>query len=479
MAVALALAGAYRLYEPAIPALRPAQLPPRTFGVFVGLERSAAQRLPTFPYDIHGCIGYWDPDYKPIGAALASQKIREVAYSANWTDGRSRSHRRPFAQDANGLVKVYFMQLPLQEIDFATGTFRKNGKGGVRVFDNAVQGLIVDTGKGQRATYLPEVFPGLPWADIRDSLLDKAGLPKHTTVTAATAARFYAYVCVIEKASLLDILRTEFAPRIVADYVRFMNRAFTDRVPYSVNKEDVIDYRVEPVRNAATLADLSALHAHLSVRTQTALKREIARYLGLWEADPVGMRQAGAFLVGLAPHPLRDSMCAELTEAALGGSLEPVFELSEVLIGLKGNCSQNRRLDALVRKTLRDARDRTNLFEVAWHAKLWRVYGSPPTEQTPLLRRTLLAFGIKDYRQPIGFEGRESNEVAVFFEATAALGMVDEATAALLVLMSRFHDGLVAFRDGVSRIDITGHTLTGLALLHEGKGKEGKEGKTK
>ena len=45
-------------------------IPDNVFGVFVTIKRSQYQKLSRWPEDIHGCIGYWDHNYKILSKHL-------------------------------------------------------------------------------------------------------------------------------------------------------------------------------------------------------------------------------------------------------------------------------------------------------------------------------------------------------------------------------------------------------------------------
>jgi len=45
-----------------------------TFGVFVSIERSHAYELMTWPFNIHGCIGYWDRLYRVLDKNFVIKK---------------------------------------------------------------------------------------------------------------------------------------------------------------------------------------------------------------------------------------------------------------------------------------------------------------------------------------------------------------------------------------------------------------------
>ena len=145
------------------------------FGVFVTLHRSNDQTQ--YNDDIHGCIGHWTPAYQPMTPQDLVAKVQQLAYDARFKDDRRLRFETDVDQDASAVIEISFMNQPLGEIDAVNGN----------AFSNKTRGLIVDSGTGNGATYLPGVFPTASWDYVSQSLRQKAGLGR------TAAARFYSY----------------------------------------------------------------------------------------------------------------------------------------------------------------------------------------------------------------------------------------------------------------------------------------------
>jgi len=158
-------------------------IPQRAFGVFVTVRRSAQQKRSTWPEDIHGCIGWWDDDFREVDRVRLFLHLMDVAYGASWEDDRRR-YFAPLRLDPSATVEVDFMMLPVYVVDPRSGRLLMFGR--TERFNNDQYGLIVDDRlTGHRATYLPHVFPAtMPWTQLRNSLLHKAS---------TSAGVFYAY----------------------------------------------------------------------------------------------------------------------------------------------------------------------------------------------------------------------------------------------------------------------------------------------
>ena len=63
-------------------------LPSNAFGVFSTIRRS--QKLNSFPTDIHGCIGYWDPLFKTLSKKSLYDNMMRVANDSMWSDDRRK-----------------------------------------------------------------------------------------------------------------------------------------------------------------------------------------------------------------------------------------------------------------------------------------------------------------------------------------------------------------------------------------------------
>jgi len=169
------------------------QISKNVFGVFVTIRRS--QKLPSYPVDIHGCIGYWSPDYKVLSPPEIISHLMDVSLSAMNNDSR-RDYFQPIETDLGAIVEIDFMLQPLIPINSETGIL-ENGQ----QFKNSKYGLIVEGYNGSRATYLPHVFPDSTlWAKLKESLISKAGVGEN----GMSNNKFYAYTIVQLKSKIFE-----------------------------------------------------------------------------------------------------------------------------------------------------------------------------------------------------------------------------------------------------------------------------------
>ncbi len=169
-------------------------IPDNCFGVFVTVRRG--KKLKTWPVDIHGCIGYWDPEYKVMSKELIYEKLLSVGKSAMFDDNR-RYYFPPIENDKNAMIEIDFMMTPLYNIDSEKGMIQRLNI----PFDNNKLGLIVDG--PSRATYLPKVFPKITWENIKLELMGKAGI---NPTYSQNEIRFYAYEIKQKKIKISEVL---------------------------------------------------------------------------------------------------------------------------------------------------------------------------------------------------------------------------------------------------------------------------------
>lgn len=173
-------------------------IPNNCFGVFITVKRG--KKLKTWPVDIHGCIGYWDPKYQVLTKETIYDRLLSVGKSAMFDDSR-REYFPPIENDKNAFIEIDFMMTPLYNIDYESGMIKEL----TIPFDNNIFGLIVDG--TSRATYLPKVFPKISWQDIKLELMRKAGINiTVSSVGGESSIKFYAYEIKQKKIKISDVL---------------------------------------------------------------------------------------------------------------------------------------------------------------------------------------------------------------------------------------------------------------------------------
>ena len=170
------------------------EIPKNVFGVFVTIKRSKKDQIVDYLYDVHGCIGYWNTEYSVLDNKTIIEKMYNVGYKAYYEDSRKKYFYGLASNNPETLFEIIFMLKPENGIIIINDNgIMSNGK----EFNNREYGIIVENKLiGNRATYLPEVFPDKSWKYIRESLLDKAGINSNENII------FYAYEANIIKKTI-------------------------------------------------------------------------------------------------------------------------------------------------------------------------------------------------------------------------------------------------------------------------------------
>jgi AMMECR1 domain-containing protein len=296
------------------------------FGVFVTLRRN--ENVFTLDHldetQIHGCMGHWTPKYNAMMPEELVYQVRQLAHDVRFKDDRRLTFDTDVDQDASAVIEINFMNLPLNEIDDANGNR----------FDNKTHGLIVDSGTGKRATYLPGVFPTAKWNYISQSLRQKAGLGP------TTAARFYAYETTVVTFQAYNTLFSDVSSSYLrSDVAFFYLKHYQMFVPYeydAVLHVATVDQR-EAVRNVACIGDVAVLAREYKAAFEPKpILSNLEHYYQKWLKNPVAHRQVSIFLIRayhtMGVHFSRIHMMSAMLYSAIGANdLEPKFELGEAV----------------------------------------------------------------------------------------------------------------------------------------------------
>ncbi len=465
------------------------------FGVFVTLHRSNDQTQ--YNDDIHGCIGHWTPAYQPMTPQDLVAKVQQLAYDARFKDDRRLRFETDVDQDASAVIEISFMNQPLGEIDAVNGN----------AFSNKTRGLIVDSGTGNGATYLPGVFPTASWDYVSQSLRQKAGLGR------TAAARFYSYETTTITFQAYNTLFSELsASHLQSDVAFFYLKHYADFVPYEYNaatKTSNANER-EAVRNVACIGDVVVLaHDYKAAFEHKPILSNLEHYYQKWLRNPEAYRQASIFLIRaydrLGVHRSRVQMLSSQLYAALNrNALEPRFELGEAVSVLaqvsvprmKALMSaldgMRNRAEFMLRETPTPL---DNVFELNWQSQsLHHVFKLLKSETSKNKNKLVLfaehaivlfrVFMRTAQRTIVRLDSLETNYLAVIYECLTHLDAVmvlckkhfeswgkptnihDEIRNQRLCYFAALADtrrgeyGLYYFKGGVhARLDITGHIV--------------------
>jgi AMMECR1 domain-containing protein len=478
------------------------------FGVFVTLRRDEN----VFNVDnldekqIHGCLGHWTPNYSSMRPEELVAHVRQLAHDVRYKDDRRLIFDTDVDEDASAVIEITFMNLPLGEVSDVNAA----------AFSNKKQGLLVDSGTGKRATYLPGVYPNASWSYISQSVRQKAGLGRNA------AARFYAYDTTSIVFQLHSVLFSALSESYLrADVAFFYLNYYTDFVPYEYDRvtRKIETNETEPVRNASCIGDVVVLsRSYRAAFESKPLLSNLDYYYKQWLQDPEAYRQASIFLIraysAMGVHASRiQMMSANLYAAMTSKALDPRFELGEAVTVLAQVSVPRMNALAGALEMMRKRAERMlrvepmmidNVFEMNWQCQSVRSVfqcqlaqeksrqsKSKQSKQSKQFKQSsnshrsahaehvailFSAFMKTVQRKVLWLESLETNYLAVMYEfltnaeAVMALSemndtMSDEIRNQRLLYFSllskrRGEYGLYYFKDGRrARLDITGHVI--------------------
>lgn len=291
-----------------------------------------------------------------------------------------------------------------------------------------------------------------------------------------TVSGFYVYRAQVKR----TVIRNE----VVDGIVGFVNRYYTDFIPYEVRNHHVVIDRTEYVRNIATMYDIMQLQSHfyagaaaangVSASVLQKIQEDADYYLEIYKKNPVTMRQASAFLALLLRSISEKKYewdIAQITDALYQqvDDLEPQFELGEVLMALSMVDPRPEILNAQIDKIIRDIEQNEpnieHIFQYNWISKFIIAYKNDASMALfrVLYQKVMDVIPLLTYQE-------ETNYLAVTYECLASLALydrsidvgvyVDKVTAALMKRYNREY-GLFEFKNGDMRFDIAGHVING------------------
>jgi len=484
------------------------------FGFFITLKRGCRDTRLTFPRIkniqhacVQGCMGHWNPYFTHYqGSQLLVSKMVSMVNTIKDDDSRYGYFReRPMKGDYQANVSITFMLGPKYQIDNLTGLVNKSGS--CEQFDNRNYGIISQF-NGQRATYLPNVFPKEDFLEIKKNLLQKAGISN----SRQAKIHFYAYDCCIYDCLLNqripNIQRTQVNSNrkksvlkqshkkknhlsLFNDFISFINKYYGDMVPYLVNSnfEIIVDSN-QDVRNLATIYDIlqvSTITRTLESDIYTKLENNLDFYSCRYLENPDSMRQSSSFLM-LSLNildPVKNQVMIEIISSRLLSKLEYMerkFELGECLIALTKVQSVPNEILIYYQQQMMSTNSNhelNDIFRINWDSKfIYALWKENLRTNLELQQHAFILFiQVSDKIESILVESMETNYWAVTFECLCSLRPflskrekeIDELLKKLLEFLNKRKNkqSLFKFTSGEARVDITGHILNGYICLYQ------------
>lgn len=429
---------------------------PDVFGIFATIERGAQV--------VHGCQGEWSLPEGPKSGEEWVFVCKDVAKRAARHDSRNRDNLR---KDVSATLTLSFM---LKSSVTEVKGDESKGEG----FDPVTFGLIAVGPNGERATYLPGVFPSTsPWSYVRDSLVrEKLGYTGDIDTV-----RFMQYRTVTMGYRLVALLGHEDAavPRMLACQSL---RMFASPAALQVFEFDPQDY----VRHAGTLYFLANLLQCCGATVDADVRLRAQAWLEAWaqrfhRRDVESVQRDGFLLRASVKSPLLFTTEAPFRvtlEAALENpKLDPMFVRPQAVLALADASVVQVRFIESIAKRYRKASVPASLpvdeiFRLNWDIQALRV--CLWKDDLKIVARWLLSWANEHV---LSFDSLETNVLACAFEAVRNLNM-GESDASLLLSEWLLADVLQRSRcsiegealvyrllSGSTRLDMTAHVVNG------------------
>ncbi len=442
------------------------QIPKNAFGVFSTIRR--AKKLLSYPKDIHGCIGYWEPSFTTLRNNVLYSNLLRVSYDSVWNDDRN-TYFTPIEKEPQTTMELDFMLNPIYKINKETGIIIELNT----QFTNKEFGIIVQTkDKSHKATYLPNVFDNISWKNMVESIKNKAMIASSTTN--ADDIELFAYKIIQIKATYITLLTNElFGYFSLYKFSRILldNMKPGTKYPffYACKNHNTIQWNNDDdVRNISALGDLykySTLYPDIVSKSErnTIFEKIIRILQNIDNYSSQSLSFLGQVLPSLplinAEKIHKNSFCKKLLHDL--PNAEDEFEKPEIIIGLnKCGCTTS------VVDLTYDSRD--SIFKINWTIQAITSYGN----KIPYELHTILQNKLKNIVRNI--KTVETNELAVAFECACFIYHSNKTIIyAIFELLFELeqrkncNNSLYMFLTGYSRVDITFHIINGLLKLHQ------------
>lgn len=426
-------------------------IPKNSFGVFTTVRRIKKNNN----NDVHGCIGYWSHDYKIIGKDELYNNLLRVSYDAMVNDNR-RHQFSPIEKEPNSYLEIDFMMKPIYTINKNNGIINELNK----KFDNNEFGIIIQN-NGNKATYLPHVFPNISWENLLQSIKEKANIFDENY-------KLYAYKIIQFKGNIsLLLLGNVFSYLQIFEYTHFLtsNIKKDTKYPfiYEIKNGNVIWNEHDEVRNIATIGSIlkySNTYKDLISRKELEYTKEKALEIinSLDKFSSQALSFLG-FLYEIVKINNKEKYCKKLTESLINADEE--FEKPELIIGLlKAGCN--------VKKVDLSFTKEDSIFKMNWVTQALLENGKIPS----IREQRFLEEKIREIIE--NKEKMETNYLAVSFEALCYLFKRNENNNLLIELFELYvelekrklcKNIFYGFLHGECRVDITEHVINGLYEL--------------
>ena len=444
------------------------QIPKNAFGVFTSIRRFT--KIPKWPSDIHGCIGYWDKQFNKLTPKELYDNLLRVSYDAVWNDSRNQ-YFTPIETDPLSHIEIDFMMKPIYKIDRITGIITTLNQ----QFTNTEFGIIIqtkDVSGTRKATYLPNVFPKISWTKLLESIKDKAGISQLENDFEVFAYRIKQF-----KTQFINLLIDKiFSYMNIYNFSRFLIDTMKPTLEYPFVyscRNNILEWNSkDDVRNIATMGDIIKYSSLSNIITKDEIKilqQKINAILSSLDYSSQALSFLGHTInknnqTKNNNNKIKDKYCAKL----LGDlpNAEEEFEKQEIIIGLRKTGCIIKSEKEILQSLIYDSND--TIFRMNWIIQAICSFDMKPSKNLIeiLKNKTIEMF--------TNMENVETNYIAVAFEALCFVYKANKEKQILILIFrllfelekrKKCYNVLYAFLDDGARVDITGHINNGLFLF--------------
>jgi AMMECR1 domain-containing protein len=424
------------------------EFPSNVFGIFSTIRRHTV--LHVYPKDIHGCIGFWNSNFNSLSRNELYNQMLNVVNDSMWKDDRNHFFP-PIQTDPFSFLELDFMVNPVMKINRATGTIDK-----LQIpFSNKTYGILIQS-KDKRATYLPNVFPSLPWNKLVASILKKAN------ITSDDDFELFAYNIVQVKSRLISILTNGiYSLQSIRDFTLFLlhnqNTSLLFPFIYSFSGRKYEWNSRDTVRNISIMSRIANYCKVIQTNHTASIMDKIQQILtNLDHYDGQSLSFLAEFI-----KKNKKQFCQKLIHDL--DTAEPELGYIEILLGLqKAGCKLK-----LHRAITFDSND--SIFKI--NKTVQFILSLRKRLSQPMMK--ILQDKMNLIVNNVGHE--DTNVIAVAWECLCKVASSSQRRQPLWILQTLFSffyelekrkmDVFYAFLDKTVLVDITGHVMDGFLEL--------------
>ena len=461
------------------------EIPDNAFGIFITIQRNNPPINDNYKSNIHGCVGYWNIDFKILNKSEIIKYIKILSVRATWEDKRKENFNSIY-KDSNTEYKITFLLNEIYEVDNNGYCNELNN-----YYDNnSNYGILVKDINNNKSTYLPEIFKVYKdWDYIKKTLLQTSNIKSNSY-------QFYVYNTINYSKKIYKILENNIFDYIKQNYINFIDKYYIENIPYNItNNKKIIYNNITDIENISFINNILEFNVYLNNTIKSILNLDINNYKNKFLKNKKKFRQNSSFLLQiLNKKDIKNNnnkyfskiICTYLFNSI--DWLDKNFEIYQVLIAISHNYEpeykqiliNNRNL--IFKNLINNNSVIQDIFKYNWEAKYLFTLFKLSIERSEfiikhsiLLTKRILNILEKLYEN----NNVETNYYMVVFESLCNLlilvynteiknKLLDNILYLYKLLIDRYdyNFGLFEYLDKSCKINITEHFINGIISLN-------------